>query len=287
MEFNVIKVEQPTINVNFDEVKAALTTKLEEYNGIVVTETTLPGCKQAQKELASLRNEVDGKRKEIKKSLSDPISHFEDQCKELIAMIEKVEKPIKEGIKVFDDQRREEKRSAAAAIIEEEAALAELNDKYKAMVQIKESYLNLTGTDKAVREDIAAQCMALRAQQDTESEKLMVVLSAIERENARLNQKLALDDFRFILNNGSLNDILSEISARAEKIYQAEHAPKDEPAKPAPEIKEEPKKEEAAANVARYYVKLEITGTFEEMRSFSSFLKDRKIEHKVLEQKEI
>lgn len=285
MEFNVIQSEQPIINVNFDEVKAMLTDKLEEYEHIVVTEATLPGCKAAQKELASLRNEVDGKRKEIKKSLSEPINHFEDQCKELVAMIEKVEKPIKDGIKVFDDLRRDEKRRAAEAIINEEAEAAGLNDKYKAMVQIKESYLNLTGTVKAVKEDVVAQCLALKAQQNAEEEKVAVIQNAIARENEKIKQKLTLEDFRFILNNGNLNDILAEISRRADKIYQAEYAPKEE-IKEAP--KEEPKEvKQPEVAQSRYYVKLELTGTFDEMRTFSAFLKDRKIDHKVLEQKEI
>lgn len=285
MEFNVIQSEQPIINVNFDEVKAMLTDKLEEYEHIVVTEATLPGCKAAQKELASLRNEVDGKRKEIKKSLSEPINHFEDQCKELVAMIEKVEKPIKNGIKFFDDLRRDEKRRAAEAIIDEEAETAGLNEKYKAMVQIKESYLNLTGTVKAVKEDVVAQCLALKVQQNAEEEKIAVIQSAIDRENEKIRQKLTLEDFRFILNNGNLNDILAEISRRAEKIYQAENAPKEE-VKEAP--KEEPKEvKQPEVAQSRYYVKLELTGTFDEMRTFSAFLKERKIDHKVLEQKEI
>jgi len=285
MEFNVIQSEQPIINVNFDEVKAMLTDKLEEYENIVVTEATLPGCKAAQKELASLRNEVDGKRKEIKKSLSEPINRFEDQCKELVAMIEKVEKPIKDGIKVFDDLRRDEKRRAAEAIINEEAEAAGLNDKYKSMVQIKESYLNLTATVKAVKEDVVAQCLALKVQQDAEEEKTAVIQSAIDRENEKIRQKLTLEDFRFILSNGNLNDILAEISRRADKIYQAENAPKEE-VKEAP--KEEPKEvKQPEVAQSRYYVKLELTGTFDEMRTFSAFLKERKIDHKVLEQKEI
>lgn len=285
MEFNIIQSEQPIINVNFDEIKAALNDKLEEYEHIVVTEATLPGCKTAQKELASLRTEVDSKRKEIKKALSEPIIHFEDQCKELIAMIEKVEKPIKDGIKVFDDLRRDEKRKAAEVIINEEAEASGLNEKYRTLVQVKESYLNLTGTAKAVREDIVAQCFALKAQQNAEEEKITVIQSAIERENEKLRQKLTLEDFRFILDNGNLNDILAEISRRADKIYQAENAPKEE-LKEAP--KEEPKEvKQPEVARSRYYVKLELTGTFDEMRTFSAFLKERKIDHKVLEQKEL
>lgn len=284
MEFNVIQSEQPIINVNFDEVKTALTEKLGEYEHIVVTEATLPGCKAAQKELASLRNEVDGKRKEIKKSLSEPINKFEDQCKELVAMIERVEKPIKDGIKVFDDLRRDEKRKAALEIIKEETEIAELNEKYTNMCEVKERYLNLTATMKEVRDDVAAQCLALKAQQTAEEDKIAIIQSTIDRENEKIKQKLSIADFNYSITSGRpVADILGEIARRAEKIYAAEN-PKEEPKEePKPEVKEEPK---ADVEKPLFYVKLELTGTYEEMVTFSTFLKERKINHKILEQTE-
>lgn len=102
------KIENPVITTNFDEVKTDLETRLEAYKGLVVTEDTLSGAKNAQKELASLRVEIDNRRKEVKKSYNKPLEEFENKCKELIALVEATEQPIKEGIKTFDDMRREE-----------------------------------------------------------------------------------------------------------------------------------------------------------------------------------
>ena len=44
---------------------------------------------------------------------------FEEQCKELIGLVEQVERPIKEGISVFDDEKRAEKRRQAEEYIKE------------------------------------------------------------------------------------------------------------------------------------------------------------------------
>lgn len=59
--------------------------------------------------MAGLRNKIDTYRKDVKREMLTPIDIFEYQCKELIYLIADVEKPIKEGIKVFDDKRRKRK----------------------------------------------------------------------------------------------------------------------------------------------------------------------------------
>ena len=53
-----------------------------------------------------MRIKIDTYRKDKKKELSKPIAVFEDQCKDLISLIEKAEQPIKDGIKVFDDEKK-------------------------------------------------------------------------------------------------------------------------------------------------------------------------------------
>lgn len=281
MEFQIIKAEQPIISVNFDEVKEALTKKLEEYKDIVVTEESLSGCKYAQKELASLRVDVDNNRKKIKKELSAPITKFEDQCKELIAMIEKAEQPIKDGIKVFDDKRREEKRQIALRIIEEECDYVSLSDKYKAQIEIKDKYMNLTATESDVREDIVAQIYTLRANQTAEEDRLSVIQSAIDRENRILQYKLTIEQFEYAINNGRpTSEILDEISKIAEGIKAAESNKTE--VKPVEEPVIEHKE-----NEKMYSVTFTITGNADEMRLVSSFLKNNKIDYKTLEQKEI
>ena len=73
----------------------------------------MSSCKSTQRELAGVRNKIDTYRKDKKKIFSKPIADFENQCKELISLVEKAEQPIKDGIKVFDDLKREEKRKQA------------------------------------------------------------------------------------------------------------------------------------------------------------------------------
>ena len=109
MELLTTKEIKPVIEINYEDLKNELSSQLKKYENIVVTTDTLKDCKSTQKSLAGLKRKVDDYRKAKKKELSAPIIDFENQCKELVLMIESVEKPIKEGIAVFDDKKKEEK----------------------------------------------------------------------------------------------------------------------------------------------------------------------------------
>ena len=222
MELLTTKEIKPVIEINYEDLKNELSSQLKKYENIVVTNDTLKDCKSTQKSLAGLKRKVDDYRKAKKKELSAPITAFENQCKELVSMIESVEKPIKEGIAVFDDKKKEEKRQEAMNIANELLKKSNLSDKFKKMVEIKPNYSNLTATKKAVTEDLTAQIHFLEAQQMAEEEKLKAVDTSILNYNKRIKSKMALEDFeRFI--DKDLSVILNEVESRFNAIYEAEN----------------------------------------------------------------
>ena len=222
MELLTTKEIKPVIEINYEDLKNELSSQLKKYENVVVTNDTLKDCKSTQKSLAGLKRKVDDYRKAKKKELSAPITAFENQCKELVSMIESVEKPIKEGIAVFDDKKKEEKRQEAMNIANELLKKSNLSDKFKKMVEIKPNYSNLTATKKAVTEDLTAQIHFLEAQQMAEEEKLKAVDTSILNYNKRIKSKMALEDFeRFI--DKDLSVILNEVESRFNAIYEAEN----------------------------------------------------------------
>ena len=106
MDFQIKEFQSPVIITNYEEVSKNLDKQLENYKGLIVTEETLPGCRKAQAELSSARRKIDEYRKEKKKEAEKPIKNFDKQCKELILKIEKVEKPVKDGMQVFTDKKK-------------------------------------------------------------------------------------------------------------------------------------------------------------------------------------
>lgn len=298
MEVKILKEQSPIIQINFEEIKKALVETLEEYEGIVVTEQSLNICKAKQKELASLRVKIDNYRKGKKKELSKPIQDFENQCKELISLIEQVEFPIKEGIKVFDDKKREEKRQQAVKIAKEVAEEYGLNEKYASRLEVLDKYCNLTAKASDVRDDLIARAMALKIEQDREQELIGIIKDTIASENERIKLKMKFEDFERYINMGmSAREVIAEIKQRANDIYLAENPPEPEPEPEEPEIVPEPEPEpipepETIDHILPeeqelYFAVYRITGTIEELRSVSRFLKDNNIQYSVIDQGEI
>lgn len=221
-DIKVTEEVMPVIAINFEELRDGLSSTLGAYEGIVVTEQTLQGCKATQKELAGLRTKIDKYRKEKKKKLSAPISAFENQCKELIAMVEAVEKPIKQGIALYDDERRSVKRKEAEQIRAELLADSGLSEKYANMLQIKDIYCNLTANKATIKNDMRAEIETLMERQKAEEMKEAAVLASIEAQNGRLKKKLTLGDFKYMM-SAELPTIIREIQLKADIVYEAEN----------------------------------------------------------------
>lgn len=288
-----INKELPVIKMNFEEVKGSLQETMKKYEGIVVTEEGLKDCKATQKDLAGLRNKIDTYRKDVKKEMELPIKEFEGKCKELIGLISDVEKPIKEGIKTFDDKRREEKRNKALEYIKDSIQVHKLAKKYAERLDVKDKYLTLSGSLKSIREDIESRALILEKEQEDEiqrQEMLKVsIQNAIDNANESIKTKLKFEDFtKYIKFEWPLDRILKEINDKATMIKEAEK-PKEEPKveekepvqipldfsnKPV----EEPKKE---VKEDKFFVDVYVEHNFKMIQALSKFLKDNGYNYRV------
>ena len=299
----IVNTQLPVIKTNFEEVKESLKRNLEKYENTIVTEDNLKDCKAMQKELAGLRNQVDNKRKEVKRVLEAPIKEHDKETKELIAIIEEVEKPIKEGIKVFDNKRREEKRKFADVKIFEICQKLNLEKKYADQLTVLDKYLNLSASSKSVVEDIEQRAEALKQQQNMDKVKAEMIKanieSALETVNLTLKTPLEYKDFeKYIALGWDGPRIVREINERAAQIRQAEKAAEEMATK---KIEEEKQKEEVQIptdlkpkapevpneikeDEPRLYVELYVEHNLEEMKILSKYLKDKGYKYIVREQ---
>ena len=296
----IVNTQLPVIKTNFEEVKESLIVNLEKYKGIVVTEENQKDCKAMQKELAGLRNQIDTERKAIKKQVEAPIKKFDTDVKELVGIITEIEKPIKEGIKVFDDRRKEEKRKFADVKIFEICQNLNLEKKYADQLTVLDKYLNLSASAKSVLEDIEQRAEALKQQQNMDKVKAEMIKanieSALETVNLTLKTPLQYSDFEKYLALGWDGPrIVREINERAAQIRQAEKAAEEMATKrieeekqkeevqipmdlkpKAPEVPKEVKEDEP-----KFFVDTYVEGTFEQIQNLSKFLKDNGYKYEV------
>lgn len=292
-----VNKQLPVVQTNFEEVKISLLEEMNKYKGIIVTEDSLKDCKATQKDLAGLRNKIDSYRKEVKKEMEVPIKNFEGQCKELIGLIAEVEAPIKDGITVFDNKRREERREKAQEFINSAILEHRLDDKYSSQLTVLDKYLNLSGTIKAIKEDIEARATSLKGQQEAEKAKISLIKSSIENTVELLNKDiktpLKVEDFyRYIDMGWEVQAINVQIQRSYELVKEAE--------KPKVEVKKEPavveipvdlKPQEVSSPVKEapglWSITMNVTDTKERMTALSNYLKVNNFKYEVLENKKV
>lgn len=277
-EITVEEEVAPVIHINYEQVKNGLLATLNQYAGIVVTDQNLQLCKSMQRELAGIRSKIDNYRKEKKKELSAPITAFESQCKELISMVEEAEKPIKEGIKVYDDQRREKKKKVAESIREEVIEQVGLESGYANRLGIVDKYFQLTATESDVRQSLLADAMQLKAEQDANHEKIDMIQDIINHENQKINHKLKLEDFEKLLEDGmSASSVIHQVYQRSREIYAAENdVNHDDPEVESPVLPSE--------TDPMCYCMYRVVAPLSALRGVSKYMQNRSMSYTVVEQ---
>lgn len=277
-EITVEEEVAPVIHINYEQIKNGLMHTLQQYEGIVVTDQNLQLCKSMQRELAGIRSKIDNYRKEKKKELSAPITAFESQCKELISMVEEAEKPIKEGIKVYDDQRREKKKKVAESIREEVIEQVGLESGYANRLGIVDKYFQLTATESDVRQSLLADAMQLKAEQDANREKIDMIRDIVNHENQKINHKLKLEDFEKLLEDGmSASSVIHQVYQRSREIYAAENdVNHDDPEVESPVLPSE--------TDPMCYCMYRVVAPLSALRGVSKYMQNRSMSYTVVEQ---
>lgn len=187
------------IEWNNEELKEAISAKVQDYKGLQYTEETIKEAKKDKATLNKLREAIETERKRIKKQCMAPYELFEKQVKEVLAIIDEPIHLIDSQIKEVEEQRRLEKKQKVLEIYEEN--IGNLKGILPFAKVLKNEYLNVSKSLKSITEEITAliskvnQDMDVIEELDTKYElqvKDMYVktldLSMALRENARLEE---------------------------------------------------------------------------------------------------
>lgn len=287
-ELKVNRVEAPVIDFNFDEMVSSLTASMKKYENIVVTEENYKDCKVIRKDLTKMKKQIDDFRKQKKNEMSAPIKIFESRCKTLCALIEDVEKPIKEATDKFDDEVREQKKTFARCAIEVAIEKYGLIYPFKSELVLKDEYSNLSATKKKVEEDIDQKAQYLKIQQEQYLERCKVVEEAIEKENETLTNGLILEDFsNLILEATDSSTVLKKVAETALKKREEEARVRAEFDKEFEEGKFEPVEDDLKEVIEDLptdniiIATIEASGTEKKMDALVAFMKATGIDYEI------
>lgn len=97
---------------NYDEVRAGVAEKLEQYKGRAYTPDTIRGARADRAALNKLRDAVAEARRSKKEEYLKPFHQFEAQCKEIEGMIADTGAAIDSQIKAFEAEEAAKKRES-------------------------------------------------------------------------------------------------------------------------------------------------------------------------------
>ena len=102
----------------YDDMKEAVKTFADKYDGLVFTADEKGGATEARSELIAIKNSLESERKNVKREYNKPLKEFEAKVKDLVEMIDKPLNDIRDGLKDIEEGEREERERALKAILE-------------------------------------------------------------------------------------------------------------------------------------------------------------------------
>lgn len=165
-ELQIVVKQQPgTIQTNFAEVKKALTTQMDVYKELEVTEANKPERKKDIAVLRKMQKAITDKKSEVRMECLKPYEDFNKLCGELTEIIDEPIKLIDNQVKEFEERQRQWK------IKDINDYFAELIHKYPILEEndlgIDEIYdgrwENATASMKSVKDDMTAKLDKIQA----------------------------------------------------------------------------------------------------------------------------
>lgn len=121
MEFKLMNPAKETdlskmlIEFNNNELKKDIAQAVKKYEGITYTDDNIAEAKADRATLNKFKDALENKRKEIKKAYLVPYEKFEQQIKELVALVDKPILAIDTQVKEYENGLREQKKADIGA----------------------------------------------------------------------------------------------------------------------------------------------------------------------------
>lgn len=153
-ELQVIVRQDPgQIKFNFDELKAALSERMDLYKDAIFTEESKTEAKAELAALRKMKKALDDRRKAVKSEWNKPYMEFEAKAKELTALIDAPINLIDKQIKEMEERRKADKKLKIDDLFNQ--IVGDMSE-YVTLDQIYDArWENSSVTLKSIQEDIA------------------------------------------------------------------------------------------------------------------------------------
>lgn len=260
-DLSIVDVIPSKVEGNAEQFKLAVKSYLKRYDGIVVTADNYKELSDTVSKLKKEMNDVNEKKKKVKKKAMEGYTLFENEMKEVLKMFESSIKVLSDDIKQFIDKEVEENKKVVEALckkaIHDYVERNDFNEYFAANFfntnprwNTLKKFINNHKPTKALVEEIKQECERVKKEYEIYQQKiegLCIYLEAKCKESDIDQQMFDLTLYKKMLIQESLESLTKDIDCRINGILRNRELQKqkEEEAK-----KKEVKQQEKPVNVS-------------------------------------
>lgn len=255
-DLSIVDVIPSKVEGNAEQFKLAVKSYLKRYDGIVVTADNYKELSDTVSKLKKEMNDVNEKKKKVKKKAMEGYTLFENEMKEVLKMFESSIKVLSDDIKQFTDKEVEENKKVVEALckkaLHDYVERNDFNEYFAANFfntnprwSTLKKFINNHKPTKALVEEIRQECEKIKKEYEIYLQKiegLCIYLEAKCKESDIDQQMFDLTLYKKMLVQESLESLTKDIDCRINGILrnrelqrQKEEVKQQEPVNASPE----------------------------------------------------
>lgn len=233
-DLSIVDVIPSKVEGNAEQFKLAVKSYLKRYDGIVVTADNYKELSDTVSKLKKEMNDVNEKKKKVKKKAMEGYTLFENEMKEVLKMFESSIKVLSDDIKQFTDKEVEENKKVVEALckkaLHDYVERNDFNEYFAANFfntnphwSTLKKFINNHKPTKALVEEIKQECERVKKEYEIYQQKiegLCIYLEAKCKETDIDQQMFDLNLYKKMLVQESLESLTKDIDCRINGILR-------------------------------------------------------------------
>lgn len=233
-DLSIVDVIPSKVEGNAEQFKLAVKSYLKRYDGIVVTADNYKELSDTVSKLKKEMNDVNDKKKKVKKKAMEGYTLFENEMKEVLKMFESSIKVLSDDIKQFTDKEVEENKKVVEALckkaLHDYVERNDFNEYFAANFfntdprwSTLKKFINNHKPTKALVEEIRQECEKVKKEYEIYQQKiegLCIYLEAKCKESDIDQQMFDLTLYKKMLVQESLESLTKDIDCRINGILR-------------------------------------------------------------------
>lgn len=222
LEVKVLKVAPAIVEFNYSEMSAYAKQLAEDYKGLTFDEETVKEGKKTVAELKKIQKSVNDFKIKTKKELTESVTLFETQCKDIIAEFDEPIDFISTQLVEFETERIRVKTLSINSLISQGYEQAEIEPKFQT-IEFKADWLNATKKEKELVDELTYELKQCANNQNVYYSNCELIETYIKLANSEYQLNVGLDAQTFIkMDHMSLYQIKESIEQSAKRQQQSE-----------------------------------------------------------------